>query len=85
MYLFADQDLQILVKNGFNSMEKNDYVRTVDSKELSATVLRAMAASDGSVVHVITAFRGQQGDDGTEDSSFGSGAGSHRGSRSNNW
>ena len=85
LYLFADKDLQILVKNGFNSMEKSDYVRTADPEELSATVPLATVTSDGSVVHVTTASRGRRGDDSTGDSLFGSDAGLHRASRSDNW
>ena len=85
MYLFADKDLQILVKNGFNSMKKSDYVRTADPEELSATALRATVTSDGSVVHATTASRGQRGDGITEDSLFGSDAGSRTASQSNSW
>ncbi len=42
LYLFSEQDLQILVKNGFNIMIKSDVVRIVKPEESNATALHAM-------------------------------------------
>jgi hypothetical protein len=69
--LFSGNDLQILVKNAFDMVDKNIGVRTVLRAESSGTVTVVIANSDGCALPAVIVSVGRQVVHTTSDSLFG--------------